>query len=74
MIANHGLERVREACVKHIEGPLWKIRIRIAAVLAAAIALVVLFARISLTNEVVISDGDSLRIEGKRIRLWGIDV
>ena len=28
LIQNHGLERVREPFVKHLEGPLWEMRIK----------------------------------------------
>jgi phage-related protein len=28
LIQNHGLERVREPHVKHLEGPLWEIRMK----------------------------------------------
>jgi phage-related protein len=28
LIQNHGLERVREPHVKHLEGPLWEMRIK----------------------------------------------
>ena len=28
LIQNHGLERVREPLVKHLEGPLWEMRIK----------------------------------------------
>lgn len=37
LIANHGLERVREPYVKHIEGQLWEIRMKGKAGVARAL-------------------------------------
>lgn len=37
LIAAHGLERVREPYVKHIEGPLWEIRMKGKAGIARAL-------------------------------------
>jgi phage-related protein len=37
LIAEHGLERVREPYVKHIEGPIWEIRMKTQAGIARAL-------------------------------------
>ena len=37
LIASHGLERVREPYVKHLDGPLWEMRMKGAKGIARAI-------------------------------------
>jgi phage-related protein len=37
LIASHGLERIREPYVKHVEGPLWEMRLKGKAGIARAL-------------------------------------
>lgn len=50
LIQTHGLERVREPYVKHLEGPLWEIRMRGKAGIARAVYVTAVGKRIVIVH------------------------